>query len=97
MTTRPVATSGNDVGAGRLMPTFPPWEPEKRRILTMGNDSKSDKFTGKAKEKFGEATGNDEMKAEGKAQHTKGKFKESTENIGDKVRGTTKGMGENKR
>ena len=63
----------------------------------MGNESKSDKFTGKAKEKFGEATGNDEMKAEGKAQNTKGKFKESTENIGDKVRGTTKGMGSDKR
>ena len=59
--------------------------------------SNSDKFTGKAKEKFGEATGNDEMKAEGKAQNTKGKFKESTENVGDKVRGATKGLGGDKR
>lgn len=63
----------------------------------MGNDSRSDKFTGKAKEKFGEATGDDEMRSEGKAQNTKGKFKESTENVGDKVRGATKGMGDDKR
>lgn len=58
----------------------------------MGNDSKADKFTGKAKETFGKATGNDEMEAEGKAQNTKGKVKESTDNVGDKVRGTGKGL-----
>lgn len=62
----------------------------------MGNDSKSDKFAGKAKEKFGEVTGDDEMKAEGKTQNTKGKVKESTENVGDKVRGATKGLGDDK-
>jgi uncharacterized protein YjbJ (UPF0337 family) len=52
--------------------------------------STSDKFknkveetTGQAKEKLGKATGDDEMRAEGKADQTKGSAKQAGEKVKD--------------
>lgn len=52
----------------------------------------SDKIAGKAKEVAGKVTGNDELEAEGKAQHAKGEVKEKAENVGDTVKGAAKGL-----
>ena len=55
--------------------------------------SDGDKFKGKAKETTGRVTGDDQMEAEGKAQHTKGKMKEK----GEEAKRTARGAGESMR
>jgi uncharacterized protein YjbJ (UPF0337 family) len=54
--------------------------------------STGDKVSGKAKEWAGKATGNEEMEAEGKAQHTKGEVKEAADDATDTAKGTWKGV-----
>ncbi|MFC0680280.1 CsbD family protein [Lysobacter korlensis] len=53
----------------------------------MGLDDKiqnaSEKFGGKTKENVGEATGDRDLQAEGKADQTKGSLKQAGENIKD--------------
>jgi uncharacterized protein YjbJ (UPF0337 family) len=46
-------------------------------------DNATDKIGGHAKEKTGEATGDDELKAEGKGDQTKGHLKDAAENVKD--------------
>jgi uncharacterized protein YjbJ (UPF0337 family) len=53
--------------------------------------STGDKVAGKAKEWAGKATGNEEMEAEGRTQHTKGEVKETAEDARDTAKGTWKG------
>lgn len=53
--------------------------------------STGDKMAGKAKEWAGKATGNEEMEAEGKAQHTKGEVKGAADDATDTAKGTWKG------
>ena len=52
--------------------------------------SSKDRFVGKAKETAGKVTGNDELKAEGKTQHAKGKFEEKVDEAKDTARGASK-------
>ncbi|GAA2364524.1 CsbD family protein [Saccharopolyspora halophila] len=47
---------------------------------------KAEEFKGRAKEKVGEATGNEQWQAEGKAEETKSKFKQAGEKIKDAVK-----------
>lgn len=49
--------------------------------------SNHDKFQGKAKETAGKATGDEELEAEGKTQHAKGKVEEKVEEAKDTVKG----------
>lgn len=49
--------------------------------------SDSDKFAGKAKEAAGKATGDDELKDEGKTQHAKGEFEEKVDDAKASVKG----------
>lgn len=53
----------------------------------MGLDDKikntADKLTGGAKEKYGDATGDDEKKAEGKKDQSKANLKDAGENVKD--------------
>lgn len=46
-------------------------------------DNATDKISGNAKEKTGEATGDDDLKAEGKGEQTKGNLKSAAENVKD--------------
>lgn len=61
-------------------------EPDFEEI-PMGLDDKiknsTEKVTGSAKEKLGDATGDDETKAEGKADQSKGSLKNAGENVKD--------------
>ena len=50
-------------------------------------EHKSEELTGKAKEKVGDATGNEDLQAEGQADSTKGSLKSA----GDKVKDAFKG------
>ena len=52
--------------------------------------SNQDRFAGKAKETAGKVTGNEELEAEGKTQHAKGKFEEKVDEAKDTVRGASK-------
>ena len=52
--------------------------------------SNSDKFAGKAKETAGKATGDDELEAEGKTQHAKGKVEEKVDEAKDTGKGAFK-------
>ena len=45
--------------------------------------NKAEEFKGQAKEKFGQATGDDEMQAEGEKDQDKSKLKQAGENIKD--------------
>ena len=45
--------------------------------------NKSEETTGKAKESLGKATGDDDMRAEGKADQSKGSAKQAGEKIKD--------------
>ncbi len=49
--------------------------------------NKAEDLKGQAKEKAGEATGNEQWQAEGKADQTKSKLKQAGENIKDAVSG----------
>jgi uncharacterized protein YjbJ (UPF0337 family) len=49
--------------------------------------SNSDKFSGKAKENVGKATGDEDLQKEGKRQHAKGEFEEKTEEAKDAAQG----------
>ncbi len=51
--------------------------------------SNQDRFAGKAKETAGKVTGNEELEAEGKTQHAKGKFKEKVDDAKDTVKGAS--------
>ena len=46
-----------------------------------------DNTKGKAKEAVGDATGNDKLKTEGKADQAKGKVKDAVDKVADKVTG----------
>ena len=46
-------------------------------------DNESEKFGGKGKEAAGEATGDDSLKAEGKADQAKGDLKQAGEKVKD--------------
>ena len=48
----------------------------------------SDKAKGKAKEITGKVTGNDELEAEGRTQHAKGKVQEKAGELRDSAKGT---------
>ena len=50
-------------------------------------DHKAEELTGKTKEKVGDATDNEDLKAEGQAESTKGSLK----GAGDKVKDAFKG------
>lgn len=52
--------------------------------------STQDRFEGKAKETAGKATGDEELEAEGKTQHAKGKVEEKAEEAKDTVKGAFK-------
>jgi uncharacterized protein YjbJ (UPF0337 family) len=54
--------------------------------------SNSDKFSGKAKENIGKATGDEDLRKEGKRQRAKGEFEEKTEEAKDTVRGAFESM-----
>jgi uncharacterized protein YjbJ (UPF0337 family) len=47
----------------------------------------TDKITGNAKEKIGEATDNDRLKREGKADKASGRVKEKVDDVKDTVEG----------
>ncbi len=49
--------------------------------------SNQDRFEGKAKETAGKATGDDELEAEGRTQHAKGKVEGKVEEAKDTVKG----------
>jgi uncharacterized protein YjbJ (UPF0337 family) len=49
--------------------------------------SNHDKFEGKAKEVAGKVTGDDELEAEGKTQHAKGKVEEKVDELKDTAKG----------
>jgi uncharacterized protein YjbJ (UPF0337 family) len=49
-----------------------------------------DKLKGKAKEAFGDATGNDDVKAEGQVDQGKGEAKQGVADVKDKVDDTVK-------
>lgn len=57
----------------------------------MGADDKiknaAEKAVGKVKETVGQVTGNEELKAEGKAEQTGAKLKDAGENLKDAFRG----------
>ncbi|TXL63233.1 CsbD family protein [Aeromicrobium terrae] len=46
-------------------------------------ENTADKLTGEAKEKLGDATGDDEQKTEGKVDQTKADLKQAGENVKD--------------
>jgi uncharacterized protein YjbJ (UPF0337 family) len=46
-------------------------------------ENTTDKLTGSAKEKIGDATGDDEQKTEGKVDQTKADLKQAGENVKD--------------
>ncbi|MEG9227212.1 CsbD family protein [Aeromicrobium sp. Sec7.5] len=46
-------------------------------------ENAAEKLTGQAKETTGDATGDDELKAEGKKDQTKGSLKNAGENVKD--------------
>jgi len=48
--------------------------------------NKAQELAGKAKEKTGEATGNEELQAEGKADQVEGSLKQAGENVKDVFR-----------
>jgi len=48
--------------------------------------NKAQDLAGKAKEKVGEATGNDDLRAEGQKDQAKGNVKEGVENVKDAFR-----------
>lgn len=50
-------------------------------------DAKKDQVVGGAKEKFGDATDNEQLQTEGSAQEGKGNVKEGVENLKDKAAG----------
>ena len=56
----------------------------------MGTDDKvgnsAQEFAGKAKEAFGKATDNDEMRAEGQADQTKANLKQAGEHVKDALK-----------
>lgn len=49
-------------------------------------ENKAEDLGGKLKEGFGEATGNEDLKNEGKADQVKSDVKEAAENVGEKVK-----------
>ena len=49
--------------------------------------SNRDRFEGKAKETAGKATGDEQLEAEGKTQHAKGKVEEKVEEAKDTAKG----------
>jgi len=49
-----------------------------------------DKLAGKAKEAAGKVTGDDELEAEGKVQHAKGKVDEKIDELKDTAKGAYK-------
>ena len=57
---------------------------------TMGTDDKvensAQEFAGKAKEAFGKATNNDEVRAEGQADQTKANLKQAGEHVKDALK-----------
>jgi uncharacterized protein YjbJ (UPF0337 family) len=57
---------------------------KQKMVIEMGV---VDNTKGKAKEAVGEATGNDKLKAEGKADRAKGKVKDAVDKVADKVTG----------
>jgi uncharacterized protein YjbJ (UPF0337 family) len=60
------------------------------RSLLMGNDdkvqNKAEELVGKAKEGIGNATDNDDLRAEGQADQTKANLKQAGENVKDAFR-----------
>lgn len=54
--------------------------------------STGDKVSGKAKEIAGKATNDDELKAEGKAQHTKGEVKDKMDDARASIKGAAEGI-----
>lgn len=48
-------------------------------------EAKGTEFVGKAKEEFGQATGNEDLENEGRAQKTEGKLKDFAEDVKDKA------------
>ncbi|WP_103529245.1 MULTISPECIES: CsbD family protein [Streptomyces] len=53
----------------------------------MSNDGAADRLKGKAKEAIGKVTGNDRMKAEGKADQVKGSAKNGASSLKDGAAG----------
>ncbi|AZA08876.1 CsbD family protein [Corynebacterium pseudopelargi] len=49
-------------------------------------ENKAEDLGGKVKEGFGEATGNEDIKNEGKADQVKSDVKEAADNVGEKVK-----------
>lgn len=52
----------------------------------MSAKDKATELKGKAKEKVGETTDNDELRREGKADQAEGKVKQGVDDAGDKVK-----------
>ena len=51
-------------------------------------ENKAEEFKGAAKEKFGDATDNEDLQAEGKADKAKANVKQAGENVKDAVKDT---------
>ncbi|GLU46810.1 CsbD family protein [Nocardiopsis ansamitocini] len=58
--------------------------------------SKGEQIKGKLKEGAGKVTGNERLKAEGRAEQAKGNAREAKEDLKDGVRGTVDGLGGDK-
>lgn len=58
--------------------------------MTGEPENKAEELKGKAKAKFGQATGNEQWQAEGKAEQTSGKLKQAAEKVKDAFTGDGK-------
>ncbi|WP_370949394.1 CsbD family protein [Amycolatopsis sp. cg5] len=52
-------------------------------------ENKAEELKGKAKEAVGDATGNEQWQAEGKADQAKGSLKQAGEKVKDAIKGVT--------
>lgn len=69
------------------MPTVEVTLKSTRKVVWMGDvENKLDQLGGKAKEAFGEATDNDSLADEGRADQTKADVKDAVSNAGEKVK-----------
>lgn len=58
--------------------------------------AKGPQIKGKAKAAAGKATGNERLKAEGRAEQAKGQAREAAEDFKDTVTGTARGFGDSR-
>jgi uncharacterized protein YjbJ (UPF0337 family) len=61
------------------------WVPDKENAMSLGDkaSNKAEELKGKGKEAAGQATDDDELKAEGKTDQAKGNLKQAGEKIKD--------------